>query len=312
MDQGSNHGNARAVTLIDRMQAYVPKRVSRSTFVRIRDIDYHLREWGEAGAPLIVMLHGWMDVSASFQFLVDALARDWHVVAPDWRGYGLSSWSGADSYWMPDYIGDLDGILEHVSPGAAVKLVAHSLGGNMALLYAGVRPERIERLVNLEGLGMAGDAPSKAPSRMAKWLVELREPPTLASYPSRAAVAARLRKTNPRLPEDRAGFLALHWSAPDDHAGFRILGDPAHKVVNPYLYRVEEILACWAAITAPVLWVMASESDYAKRMDALPGYAERIATIANVERIRIDAAGHMLHHDQPDRLALEIERFLDR
>jgi len=292
------------------MQAYVPKRVSRSTFVRIRGLEYHLREWGDPDAPLVVMLHGWMDVSASFQFLVDALANDWHVVAPDWRGYGLSSWSGADSYWMPDYAGDLDGILEHVSPGAAANLVAHSLGGNMALMYAGARPERIARLVNLEGLGLAGDAPSKAPARLAKWLLELREPPTLATYPSRAAVATRLRKTNPRLPDDRAGCLAAHWSAPTDDGGYRILGDPAHKVVNPYPYRVEEILAYWAAITAPVLWVMARESDYAKRMDALPGYAERIATIPDVERVWIAEAGHMLHHDQPERLALEIERFL--
>jgi pimeloyl-ACP methyl ester carboxylesterase len=292
------------------MQAYVPKKTSRSTFVRIRDIDYHLREWGSPDAPLIVMLHGWMDVSASFQFLVDALARDWHVVAPDWRGYGLTSWSTAGCYWLPDYVGDLDAIVERLSPNAPVSLVAHSLGGNMALMYAGVRPERIERLVNLEGLGMAGDAAAKAPARLAKWLSELREPPTLAEYPSQAAVAARLQKTNPRLPEDRARFLAQHWSAPTDAGTYRILGDPTHKVVNPYLYRAEEAVACWSAITAPVLWIMARDSDYAKRMDALPGFNDRIASIARVERLWIADAGHMLHHDQPVRLASEIERFL--
>lgn len=292
------------------MHAYVPKKTSRSTFVRIRDVDYHLREWGDAEAPLIVMLHGWMDVSASFQFLVDALAGDWHVVAPDWRGYGLTSWSSAGCYWLPDYLGDLDAILERLSPDDPATVVAHSLGGNMALMYSGARPERVARLVNLEGLGMAGDAPTKAPSRLAKFLSELREPPTLSAYPSREAVAARLKKTNPRLPDDRARFLAEHWSAPADDGSFRILGDPAHKVVNPYLYRAEEVVACWAAITAPVLWIMARDSDYAKRMDALPGYADRIARIANVERLWLDEAGHMMHHDQPERLAVAIERFL--
>ena len=105
-------------------------------------------------------------------------------------------------------------------------------------------------------------------------------------------------------------FLARHWSAPTDAGTYRILGDPAHKVVNAYLYRVEEVTACWSAITAPVLWIMARDSDYAKKMDALPGYAERIAAIADVERLWIDEAGHMLHHDQPERLAVEIERFL--
>ncbi len=292
------------------MDAYLPVKHSRSTHLRIRTLDYHVREWGAPDAPLLVMVHGWMDVSASFQFLVDALQREWHVVAPDWRGYGGSARSGADSYWLPDYIGDLDALLEHYAPDRPVDLVAHSLGGNMALMYAGARPERIARLVNLEGLGMSGDAPGKAPARLAKWLAELRDPPTLSPYPSLAAVAARLRKTNPRLREDRAAFLAQHWSAPSDDGLHRIQGDPAHKVVNPYIYRAEEVTACWAAIEAPVLWVMARDSDYAKRMDALPGYGERIAAIRRVERLWIDDAGHMLHHDQPERLAGVVEQFL--
>jgi len=293
------------------MQAYLPRVPSRSTFLPVRGLDYHVREWGDPDAPLLVMVHGWMDVSASFQFLVDALAREWHVVSPDWRGYGLTAASGADCYWLPDYLGDLDALLAHYSPHAGVRLVAHSLGGNMALLYAGVRPERIARLVNLEGLGMPGEDASRAPGRYARWLGELREPPTLATYPSLAAVAARLRKTNPRLPEDRAAFLATHWSAPTDDGSYRILGDPAHKVINPYTYRADEVVACWRAIAAPVLWIMARDSDYAKRMDALPGYAERIASIARVERLWIDDAGHMLHHDQPEVLASAIEAFMD-
>ena len=292
------------------MDAYVPKKASRSTYLRVRNVDYHVREWGRDEAPLLVMVHGWMDVSASFQFLVDALANEWHVVAPDWRGYGESSWTDDGCYWLPDYLGDLDALLAHYSPDRPVALVAHSLGGNMALMYAGARPERIARLVNLEGLGMAGDPPSKAPARLAKWLSELREPPTLGTYPSLDAVVSRLRKTNPRLPEDRARFLARHWSAVSDDGTYRILGDPAHKVVNPYLYRAEEVVACWAAIEAPVLWIMARDSDYAKRMDALPGYAERIAAIRNVERQWIADAGHMLHHDQPAGLARIIEAFL--
>ena len=295
---------------IPRMQAYIPRKTSRSTFLRIRDIDYHVREWGDSSAPLLVMLHGWMDVSASFQFLVDALEREWHVISPDWRGYGLSGWTVAGCYWLPDYIADLDLLLEQFSPDRPARLVAHSLGGNMALLYAGARPERIARLVNLEGLGMPGDPPDKAPGRLARWLEELREPPALKAYASLEAVVERLRKTNPHLREDRARFLAQHWSARTDEGSYRILGDPAHKVVNPYLYRAEEVVAHWAAITAPVLWVMARDSGYAQRMDALPGYAERIAAIRSIERLWVAGSGHMLHHDQPEQLANEIERFL--
>ncbi len=288
----------------------LPGRASRSTVLPIRGLDYHVREWGDPDAPLLVMLHGWMDVSASFQFLVDALERPWHVVAPDWRGFGRTARPAADTYWLPDYLGDLDALLAHYAPDRPVDLVAHSLGGNVALLYAGTRPERVARLVNLEGLGMAGDDPAKAPTRLAQWLAGLRDPPTLVTYPSLDAVVERLRRTNPRLREDRARFLAVHWSEVGDDGRRRILGDPAHKVVNPYLYRPEEIVACWARIAAPVLWVMACDSDSAKRMDALPGYAERIARIGRVERLWIGDAGHMLHHDQPERLARAIEAFL--
>ena len=65
-------------------------KASRSEFLDIRGLRYHVRTWGNASAPKLFLLHGWMDVSASFQFVVDELRRDWHVIAPDWRGFGLS------------------------------------------------------------------------------------------------------------------------------------------------------------------------------------------------------------------------------
>ena len=119
-------------------------RQSESTFVQIRGLRYHVRRWPAPGAPKMVLLHGWMDVSASFQFLVDALEKEWDVYAPDWRGYGLTEWGKADCYWFPDYIADLDFLLGEIDAGP-VNLVGHSLGGNVGALYAGVRPQRIAR-----------------------------------------------------------------------------------------------------------------------------------------------------------------------
>jgi pimeloyl-ACP methyl ester carboxylesterase len=135
----------------------------------------------------MVLLHGWMDVSASFQFLVDALSADWDAYAPDWRGYGLTQWSGADSYWFPDYMGDLDALLERIQPDAPVNLVGHSLGGNVAGLYAGVRPARVAKFVNLEGFGMPATKPEQAAKRYARWMDELRVAPKLRPYPDYAA-----------------------------------------------------------------------------------------------------------------------------
>ena len=152
----------------------VALRAPESQFVEIRGLRYHLRHWRGDPAQRMVLLHGWMDVSASFQFLVDALARDWDVVAPDWRGYGLTDWGRSDCYWFPDYLADLDALLERIQPDAPANLAGHSLGGNVACLYAGVKPQRIAKLVNLEGFGMAPTRPEQAPRRYARWLTTPR------------------------------------------------------------------------------------------------------------------------------------------
>ncbi len=263
---------------------------------------------------MLFMLHGWMDVSASFQFVVDCLQGDWHVIAPDWRGFGLSARIANDTYWFPDYLADLDAILDHYAPGQAVDLLGHSMGGNVASLYAGVRPARIGRLINLEGFGLKASRPEQAPGRYAAWLDELRQPAEMRAYPSRQAVAARLQKTNPRLSDARADFLSGHWSAPNAQGEWEILGDPLHKRASPLLYRVEEMMACWAAITAPVLWVEAEETNMWQWMGPKPQARleidRRLGFLRDVRTRMMADAGHMLHHDQPAELARMIEAFL--
>jgi len=282
---------------------------SESLFLEIRGLKYHVRRWPHSSAPKMVLLHGWMDVSASFQFLVDALRSDWDVYAPDWRGYGLTAWGKADCYWLPDYLADLDFLLEKIETNA-VNLAGHSLGGNVAALYAGVRPGRVAKLVNLEGFGMQATRPEQAPKRYARWLDELREASQLRPYASFAALADRLQKNNARLSREKAEFLARHWGR-EEGGGVVLRGDPAHKIVNPVLYRYEEVRACWQQVVAPVLWVDAAGSDTLKRLglDAAQ-HAERRAAFRNLKYATIEDAGHMLHHDQPEALARLVEDFL--
>ena len=123
---------------------YQPRRPSSSQFVPIRNLRYHVCTWGEPapGKTPLVMVHGWMDVGASWQFVVDQFARDHYVLAPDWRGYGLTEVPDADNYWFPDYLADLDFLIDHFSPDAPVDLVGHSMGGNVAMLYAGAQRHR--------------------------------------------------------------------------------------------------------------------------------------------------------------------------
>ena len=263
------------------------------------------------------MVHGWMDVGASWQFVVDALADDHYVVAPDWRGYGLTQSPAADNYWFPDYLADLDFLLDHYSPSAPVNLVGHSMGGNIAMLYAGSRPPRIHRLVNLEGFGMAATRASQAPARYAKWMDELkalhRGELALKGYDSVDGVARRLMKTNQRLGQDKADWLARHWARQDADGQWRILGDAAHKITNASLFRVDETLELYKSISAPTLSIEASDNSldqWWKGNYTLAEFHERLKSVPDVEQAKVADAGHMLHHDQPQQLAELIQKFL--
>jgi len=286
---------------------------SESRFAQIRGLRYHVRRWPAPGAPKIVLLHGWMDVSASFQFVVDEFTREWDVYAPDWRGYGLSEWGKADCYWFPDYIADLDFLLAQVDADKPLNLVGHSLGGNVAALYAGVRPGRVAKFANLEGFGMAPTRPEQAPQRYARWLEELRDPPEFRPYEDFAALAARLRASNRRLSSDKADFLARQWGREVQGKGVTLRSDPRHKIVNPVLYRYEEVRACWREVKAPVLWVEGAESETLKRLKlSAVDIAERRAAFRDLRHVTLPQAGHMLHHDQPGALARLLEEFLAR
>ena len=242
------------------------------------------------------------------------------MIALDWRGFGLTDTPASDSYWFPDYLGDLDAALDApgfgLAPGACVDLLGHSMGGNVAMLYAGVRPQRVRRLVNLEGFGMPATDAAQAPARYAQWLDELKAPVALKTYDSVAAVAERLCRNNPRLAADKAAWLAPHWSRERADGQWEILGDPAHKRVNPVLSRAEEVVACWRRIAAPLLWIEGDDTEVLRRWAGRYTRAEfeaRLAAVAGpVERHVLSPAGHMLHHDQPQALAARLEAFLDR
>ena len=286
-------------------------RESESLFFDIRALRYHVRRWPASAAPKLVLLHGWMDVSASFQFIVNAFAGRWDVYAPDWRGYGLTEWGKSDCYWFPDYMADLDFLLDAIAGDAPVHLVGHSLGGNVACMYAGVRPERVAKLVNLEGFGLASTRPEDAPRRYARWLKELHERPGFRPYKSYSELSARLREGNARLTAERAEFLARHWGRDAPDGGVVLRGDPAHKIVNPVLYRYEEVRACWREVRSSVLWIDGAETAALRRLGLDPQeYAERRSQFAKLRHVTIEQAGHMLHHDQPEGVAKLIEEFL--
>ena len=307
---------------------YQAKRIPHSEFVPIRNLTYHVRVWGEPNPDLapLVLMHGWMDVAASYQFLVDALGDAFvarrHIIAPDWRGYGLTTAAPVDNYWFPDYLADLDFLLDHYSSEKPVDLVGHSMGGNVVMQYAGARPARIRRLVNLEGFGMPLGKPTSAPKRFATWMDELKAlnngSIVLKTYASADGVAQRLMKTNPRLARDQAGrdraaWLSHHWAVENKAGQWAILGDPAHKISGANVSHVDEVLALYACISAPTLFVEATDDSIAAWHGAkftLAEFHERLKAVPNIAKARMSDSGHMMHHDQPGELAKLIEDFV--
>ncbi|MDO9360626.1 MAG: alpha/beta hydrolase, partial [Polaromonas sp.] len=196
-------------------------------------------------------------------------------------------------------------------------LVGHSMGGNVAMLYSGARPARIRKLVNLEGFGMPATRPDQAPGRYAKWMDEIKSlhkgEMALKPYQDATGVARRLMRTNPRLSQGKADWLARQWASPDSSGQWNILGDPAHKITNAQLFRVDEVLEIYRCITAPTLAIEASDDSLGgwwKGKYTLAEYHERLKSVPKLTTALVQDAGHMLHHDQPEQLASLIENFL--
>jgi len=290
-------------------QKYSAVKKPRSAWLDVRGVRYHLLEWGDASNPLLMMLHGWGDCAASFQFLVDELQRDWFVVAPDWRGFGRSHLR-CEGYWFPDYVADLDMLLTHYQAAGSVHLLGHSMGANIAGLYAGIFPERVRSFVNVEGFGLADSDPHKAPENYRRWITQSRQMPAYSTYKTLDELADRIRKRNPAISPDKARFVAEHWATTSEDGSIVLRADPAHKLPNAVQYRRAEAQACWENVTAPVLLVMGKNTDFtAAAKDWIdPGGAAH--QFRDHQSAVIPGCGHMVHFEQPAALGKAIEAFL--
>lgn len=288
------------MTASKKYQPLVSRRVRE---VALRGVNYSVSEWGDPDAPLAFYLHGWGDTGSTFQFVVDALQSDWHVVAPDWRGFGSSS-IDCTSYWFPDYLADLHALLLIYSPTEPVRLIGHSMGANVASLYAGTMPERVRALVNIEGFGLADSDPAEAPRRYRQWIESQDDPQHFSEYPDLESLAYRIRKRSPNMSGAAAIFVAGEWAGEDVDGTVLLHADPLHKLPNPVLYRRAEAEACWRAITADSLLVTGTESRLVEKLGGAT------ALLPGTEHVALEKAGHMPHFEAPSSLAQAIERFL--
>ncbi|HET7831369.1 MAG TPA: alpha/beta hydrolase [Gallionella sp.] len=282
---------------------------SQTEIINVRGLRYCIRHWGQPDAPKLFFLHGRMDSSPTFQFVVDALKKSWHIIAPDWRGYGASEWLSRP-YWFCDYYADLDYLLEHFSRDEPARIVGHSMGANIASAYAGVRPDRVAQLVMLDFLGLKPES-TEASTVIGSWLESMQDQPKLRTYPDHESLANRLMAANPRLNEKKAIFLSRTISRIRPDGQIEMACDPWHKIPSPVPYRVEDSKAIWRKIEAPVLMIVADNGYVHKRFGNDPDeYRSRIESFSNVRVVTISNSGHNVQHDQPEQIASALEEFL--
>jgi pimeloyl-ACP methyl ester carboxylesterase len=286
---------------------YGIRRPSRTERLTVRGLEHQLTLWGEPSDSPVVLLHGFMDAGPTWQFLVDCLPDSWSCVAPDWRGFGGSERAAA-GYWFPDYLADLEVLLSVLVPKGRARVIAHSMGGNIATLYAGIRPHRLAWLANLEGLGLPRMAPDLAPLRYAQWLEQLEKQLQERHYNSLDVLAGLLVLRNPRLSMPKARFIAKAWTRAAG-SGIELASDPQHSRLNPVLYRREEAEACWRRIEIPLLLLTGELSEHATRLaaDGTLDYLQRSFPTAHI--VTLAGLGHMMHHEDPQAVARHIIEF---
>jgi len=268
----------------------------------------HYVDWGNTDKPPLLLLHGGRDHARNWDWVAQELRHEHHVIAPDLRGHGDSQWAVGGSYAMVDYVLDVAQLLNAVQ-FFPVTIIGHSLGGAIALQYSGIYPERVQKVVAIEGLGpppfMIRD---RAPhGRMAEWVMEMqmlaqRHP---RRYKSLDEAVARMRDANPHLTPEQARHLTVHGSYRDEDGTYLWKFDNYVRAASPYLFNMQEAREIWSQITCPVLLVRGTESWASD-----PEQDGRATAFRNRKVINIERAGHWVHHDQLDRFLDVVRQFL--
>ena len=282
-----------------------------SRFYVSQRLRLHYVDWGNPDAPPLILLHGGRDHCRNWDWVAADLRKDWHIIAPDLRGHGDSDWPSDGQYPMANYVYDLAQLI-HQQTLAPVTIVAHSLGGNISLRYAGIYPETVRCLVAIEGLGpsrrmMEKDAHRTVDVRFRDWIDEQR---TLSArlprrYPTIEDALKRMRDENRHLSPDQARHLTQHGVNQNDDGTYSWKFDNYVRVWPPYDMTRDAIAALWARITCPSLLVYGTESWATN-----PATDGRLATFKTAEVLSVEGAGHWVHHDRLDVFLDAVRRFI--
>lgn len=267
----------------------------------------HYAVWGNGDRPPLVLVHGGRDHCRNWDAVADVLKERYTIYAPDLRGHGDSAWALGSMYSLPEFVLDVATLI-HGLTDDPLTLIGHSLGGAIALQYAGTYPERVKKVVAVEGLGPPPMEEPPAHVRMREWIdhmheMERRQP---RRYASVEEATKRMMEANPHLTPEMAHHLTLYGTSKNDDETLSWKFDNYVRIRSPYAFNLQDAQEIWGRITAPVLLIKGTESWAPD-----PEKSGRAATIQDYESVIIDKAGHWVHHDKLDRFLEVVTEFLE-
>jgi pimeloyl-ACP methyl ester carboxylesterase len=268
-------------------------------------------DWGNPDAPPLLLVHGGRDHARSWDWVAEELRHDWHIIAPDLRGHGDSSWSPDGNYEMSAFVYDLAQLIHQLGL-APVSIIAHSMGGNIATRYAGIFPENVRKLVNIEGLGLSPKMQAERDAigiqkRFRQWVEDKRNAAgrTPKRYPTIEAAYDRMKAENSYLTDEQARHLTVHGISRNEDGTWSWKFDNYLNIWAIFDMPREDLLSIWQSITCPML-LLYGEKSWASN----PEKDGRIEHFPTAKVIEYENAGHWLHHDQFDRFMADVKAFL--
>lgn len=283
----------------------------RAETLDVRELRYCVHHWGDTKLPILFLVHGWMDCGASFKFLAPYLSEHFHLIAPDMRGFGDTSRTAAYNYWFQDYFADLEVILNHYAPNGQVDIAGHSMGGNISLLYSGMRPQRVARVMSLEGFPFSHMDRRDYVDRHRQWLDSATEVCEQKTYRDWDMFAKSVKAGNPYLDQSMIQELAEIWGRELENGRIALKHDNKHRLVNPIRYSREDFDRFLNLIQAKTALLYGTNPEHMEKFRVFPLVNEIAETMrAAPENIyAIDDAHHMVHLQKPKEVADAILNF---
>ena len=271
----------------------------------------HYADWGNPDAPPLILQHGGRDHCRSWDWVAQELRKDWHVIAPDLRGHGDSAWSPEGHYGMDAFVYDFAQLV-HTLGHDQVTIIAYSLGGNIATRFTGLYPEKVRKLVNIEGLGpspqlrLEMEKKSRA-DHLRTWIEDRRKAAGRIPrrYPNIEAAYNRMKEENGHLSDEQARHLTIHGTSRNEDGTWSWKFDNYLNVWSMTDMPFSEQEEIWHSITCPILFLYGSDSFASN-----PEKDGRAKVFRNARVIEYENAGHWLHHDQFERFVSDVREFL--